>query len=319
MTAGTQEKIDLRETSMSRQSFTIGSRESSLAVIQSEIVRSWLRETYPEMAVDLVTMKTTGDRILDRKLEDIGGKGLFVKELDLALREGRSDLSVHSLKDLPMEVPEDLPVIGYSKREDPRDVLVLPQGKGGEAPDLEIDGSKPIGTSSKRRILQLKDFFPKARFESVRGNVLTRLRKLDEGQYSAIILAAAGLKRLGLEGRISRYFEPDEIIPSAGQGILALQGRAGESYEELTPFCDGEAALAAAAERAFVRALGGGCTSPIAAHAVITGEGLMIRGFYYDEERKIAYRKCLTKEAASPAEAAEAGESLAKAILSATC
>ena len=172
----------------------IGSRESLLAVRQSELVLDYLREHFPQMQIELVTMKTTGDKILHKRLDEIGGKGLFVKELDQALRDGRTDLSVHSLKDLPAEIPEDLPVIGFSGREDPRDVLVLPEGI---ADISEMDFSKPIGTSSRRRTLQAQELFPQARFESVRGNVLTRLRKLDEGQYSAIILAAAGLRRLG--------------------------------------------------------------------------------------------------------------------------
>ena len=179
----------------------IGSRESRLAVIQSELVAAYLRERGCE--APLVTMKTTGDKILDRSLDQIGGKGLFVKELDRALRDGRSDLSVHSCKDLPMEVPEDLPLIGFSQREDPRDVLVLPAGT------TVWDRSKPVGCSSRRRMLQLRDLCPEVTFRGVRGNVLTRLDKLDRGEYGALILAAAGLKRLGLEGRISRYFAPD--------------------------------------------------------------------------------------------------------------
>ena len=197
----------------------IGSRESKLAVIQSEIVQRHLQEKYPEGEITLITMKTTGDKILDRTLDKIGGKGLFVKELDLALMEKRTDLSVHSLKDMPMKVPEELPILAFSRREDPRDVLVLPKGK------TEIDFSKPIGCSSMRRILQFQKLYPQAVFKPIRGNVQTRLRKLDDGEYSATLLAAAGLKRLGLENRISRYFEPEEMIPAAGQGVLAVHGR----------------------------------------------------------------------------------------------
>ena len=140
-----------------------------------------------------------------------------MKELDRALLEKRSDLSVHSLKDMPMETPEELPIVAFSRREDPRDVLVLPEGKDA------IDFSKPLGCSSQRRILQLKELFPQAEYKSIRGNVITRLRKLDEGEYGGLILAAAGLKRLGLSHRISRYFEPEEMIPAAGKGILAVR------------------------------------------------------------------------------------------------
>ena len=177
-----------------------------------------------------------------------------------------------------MEVPEDLPVLGYSRREDPRDVLVLPEGCS------QWDKTKPVGCSSRRRILQLSQREPEATFAMVRGNVLTRLRKLDEGQYGALILAAAGLKRLGLEHRISRYFSTAEMIPAAGQGILAVQGRAGEDYSYLDGFFDPEAAWCAQAERAFVRTLDGGCSSPIAAFAQVEAGTLRLRGLHYREE-----------------------------------
>ncbi len=255
----------------------IGSRESRLAVIQSEMVMEYLKKECPDREISLLTMKTTGDKILDRTLDKIGGKGLFVKELDKALLERKSDLSVHSLKDVPMEVPEELPLVAFSKREDPRDVLVLPRGS------REIDFTKPIGCSSLRRILQLKELYPQAEFKSVRGNVQTRLNKLDSGEYSALILAAAGLKRLGLEERISRYFEPKEMIPAAGQGILAVQGRQGEDYSYLKHFADRDGTKAALAERAFVRYLDGGCSSPVAAHAIIHGDNIYLMGLYYQE------------------------------------
>ena len=269
---------------MNEKKIIIGSRESRLAVIQSEMVKAYIEEHNKDCCVELLTMKTTGDKILDRTLDKVGGKGLFVKELDRALEEGRSMLSVHSLKDMPMEVPEHLPLIAFSKREDPRDVLVLPEGAE------ELDETKPIGCSSLRRILQLKELYPHMIFESVRGNVQTRLKKLDEGQYSALILAAAGLKRLGLEYRISRYFEPEEVLPAAGQGILAVQGRKGEDYSYLEGYNDEDSACAAAAERAFVRYLNGGCSSPVAAYARVQGEKILLTGLYYEEETG-AYRK----------------------------
>lgn len=256
----------------------LGTRESKLAMVQTRQVQSYLEQNCPQTAVDIVAMKTTGDRILDRTLDQVGGKGLFVKELDLALREKRSDLSVHSLKDVPMEVPHDLPLIGFSRREDPRDVLVLPQGA------KKPDRTKPLGCSSRRRILQLAHIFPNTNIKSIRGNVLTRLEKLDRGEYGGLILAAAGLKRLGLQDRITRYFTVEEMIPAAGQGILALQGRQGEDYSCLEGFCDKESFYAAVCERAFVRTLGGGCTAPIAAHAQIQGTQITLMGFYYDEE-----------------------------------
>ncbi|MGN0267166.1 MAG: hydroxymethylbilane synthase [Lachnospiraceae bacterium] len=255
----------------------IGSRESKLAVVQSEMVRDYINSHNEGIQAELVTMKTTGDIILDRSLDKVGGKGLFVKELDKALMDGRTCLSVHSLKDMPMEVSDELPLIAFSKREDPRDVLVLPEGK------TEIDFSLPIGCSSLRRMLQFKKLYPQAVFESVRGNVITRLNKLDSGKYSALILAAAGVKRLGLENRISRYFDPSEMIPAAGQGILAVQGRAGTDYSFLAGYNDPEGEMAALAERAFVTELDGGCTSPVAAHAQIRDGEIHLTGLYYEE------------------------------------
>ncbi len=262
----------------------IGTRESLLALIQSEIIKEYIETQRQDAEVTLLKMKTTGDKILDRTLDKVGGKGLFVKELDRALLEKRSDLSVHSLKDLPMEVSEELPVLAYSKREDPRDVLVLPKGAS------ELDFSKAIGSSSKRRVLQLKKLYPEAEFASVRGNIQTRLKKLDSGEYSGLILAAAGLKRLGLESRISRYFEPEEVIPSAGQGILAVQGRAGEDYEYLNGYSDEGSTYAAICERAFVRELDGGCSSPIAAFARIQDGQISLTGLYCEEDSDI-FRK----------------------------
>ena len=256
----------------------IGSRESKLAVLQSQMVRDYIVCKHPETDVEILTMKTTGDKILDRTLDKIGGKGLFVKELDRALLEGRSQLSVHSMKDMPMEISEELPILAFSRREDARDVLVLPEGC------YTLDPSKPIGCSSLRRKLQLKEIYPDMNVKSIRGNLQTRLRKLDEGQYSALILAAAGLKRLGLESRINRYFTADEIIPAAGQGILAVQGRKGEAYDFLEGYCDKDAWTAGSAERAFVKLLDGGCSSPVAAHAEILGDEIYLRGLYYNEK-----------------------------------
>lgn len=283
----------------------IGSRESKLAVVQSEMVKKAIEDSHEDIEVEIYTLKTTGDKILDRTLDKIGGKGLFVKELDKALLDRKTDISVHSLKDMPMEVPKELPLLAFSKREDPRDVLVLPQGVH------TLDKTKPIGCSSLRRILQLKELYPDMECKSVRGNVLTRLKKLDSGEYSALILAAAGLKRLGLEARISRYFQPEEMIPAAGQGILAVQGRAGEPADYLKEFSNLEGFYAAAAERAFVRYLDGGCSSPVAAHAVVREKEIILRGLYYDEETG-KYEKGMI---AGPAEEAETlGVSLAQRL-----
>lgn len=256
----------------------VGSRDSKLAVIQSEMVIDAIRAFDPKLEVELVTMKTTGDMILDKTLDKIGGKGLFVKELDKALMDGRADLTVHSLKDMPMEVSEDLPLLAFSKREDPRDALVLRAGLP-ELPERPV-----IGSSSLRRKLQLEKLFPDAEIRPIRGNLQTRLRKLDSGDFDAIVLACAGIKRLGLAGRISRVFSPQEILPAACQGILAVQGRAGYETPFLADFADPEARLIALAERSFVRTLDGGCSAPTAAYGEIEGDEIHITGFYVDEE-----------------------------------
>ena len=256
----------------------IGSRESALAVIQSEMVIDAIKEYDPSMEVELVTMKTKGDRILDRNLDKIGGKGLFIKELEIALINEEVDLTVHSLKDMPMEVQDELPILAMSSREDPRDALILPEGAD------DIDFTKPIGCSSNRRILQLKLMFPQARFEPIRGNVQTRLRKLDSGDFGATVLAVAGLKRAGLESRISRIFEPEEMLPAACQGVLAVQGRKGYDVSFLKDFIDEKATAQALCERSFVRALDGGCTSPVAAFAEIIGDRIRLTGLNIDGE-----------------------------------
>ena len=202
-----------------------------------------------------------------------------------------------------MEVPEELPVIAFSKREDPRDVLVLPEGAE------EIDFSKPIGSSSFRRRIQIEKLYPQAKVESVRGNVQTRLRKLDEGQYGALVLAAAGLIRLGLEDRIYKYFEPEEVLPAAGQGVLAVQGKAGEDYSWADGYNDVDTEREALAERAFVRWLDGGCTSPIAAFAQCGEDEITIEGLYYDDATGRWHREAITGD---PEKAEELGIELAK-------
>ncbi|KGF08911.1 porphobilinogen deaminase [Clostridiales bacterium S5-A14a] len=268
---------------------TVGSRESKLAVIQSNIVIDSLRESHPEIDVELLTMKTTGDKILDKTLDKIGGKGLFVKELDKALVDGRADLTVHSLKDMPMQVSEELPLVAFSKREDPRDVLVLPIGKD------KLDKSKPIGSSSKRRQLHLKKLYPDMEVKPIRGNLQTRLKKLDEGEFSAIVLAYAGLKRLGLEDRVSRVFSPSEMVPAACQGILAVQARKDFDESLLRDFNDEETKTIAMAERSFVTELDGGCSSPVAAFAEIQDGNITLTGFYVDE-----FENQLTKTVTGP-------------------
>lgn len=261
----------------------VGSRESRLAVIQSEMVIEAIHKRNPQIQVELVTMKTTGDKILDRTLDKIGGKGLFVKELDAALLDGRVDITVHSSKDLPMQIDPRLPLVAFSKRADPRDVLVLPEGQ------TQLDFSKPIGCSSLRRQLQLRRLFPEARIAPIRGNVLTRLSKLDRGEYSALVLAEAGLTRLGLERRITRHFSVDEILPAAGQAILAVQAREGVDVSCLCEFADADSRDCLMAERAFVRTLDGGCSSPVAAYATISEDTIFLKGMYVTENQELCF------------------------------
>lgn len=258
----------------SGRKIVVGSRDSALAMAQTRQIQEYIGANCPEISAEILRMKTTGDRILGRGLQEIGGKGLFVKELDQALLEGRTQLSVHSLKDMPMETDRRLPILGFSRREDARDVLVLPKGR------KTLEEGLPVGTSSLRRELQFKKLYPGVEVEMIRGNLESRLRKLDEGRYGGLILAAAGLKRLGLTHRISRYFSWEEMLPAAGQGILAVQGLAGVDYGFLGGFFDERARDAAIAERSFVRELDGGCSSPVAAYGVCEGDELLLRGLY---------------------------------------
>lgn len=289
----------------------IGSRESALAVAQTRLVMEQLQQLYPERKLELVTFRTMGDKILSKPLTEIGGKGLFVRELDEALMEGRIDLAVHSLKDVPMEENPKLPLLAFPKRGDARDVLVFSK-KAAQKAEQEL--GLCVGTSSQRRSLQIQKTHPKAQIRSVRGNIQTRLRKLDEGEFDVLILAAAGLLRCGFADRISRYLEPEEMLPAAGQGILAVQGRADFPRGLLEALNDENTMLAARAERAFVRELGGGCTSPVAAYAVIEGEELYLRGLYVPEENEETKEPSFWVEEmrASRWEAEQAGVLLAK-------
>ena len=273
---------------MNQSLIRIGSRDSQLAIKQAQIVMDLIHQVQPEARLQLVTMKTTGDRILDRRLDQIGGKGLFVKELDQALRERRIDLSVHSLKDMPMEVPEELPLVAFTRREDPRDILIFRNGIGEE----QLQKGGVIGSSSQRRILQLKQLYPRCKFQSIRGNVQTRLRKLAEEEYSATALALAGVRRLDMEAIVGRYFSTGEIIPAAGQGIIAVQGRRGELIDLMQQINCGESELAARCERSFVRALNGGCSAPIAAYAEIKGKQLVLNGMYASVEDDFIWKGC---------------------------
>lgn len=285
-----------------------GSRKSALAVAQTRILMDAVAAAHPELEVELVTMTTTGDvnmKPFSEASDKFGIKGLFTQELEEALKSGEIDVAVHSLKDVPMYANEELPIVAYSARGDARDALVLPDGV------KEIDENLPLGCSSARRRIQLAKLFPQLRVEPVRGNVNTRLRKLDEGQFSALVLAAVGLQRVGLGERISRYFTADEMIPAPGQGILACQGRAGESYEYLDAVRCEAAACCARAERGFSAELGGGCTAPVGAYAEIIDGELALHGFYADEAEGI-YRE--GRACGRPEDAEELARGLARRL-----
>ena len=250
---------------------TIATRESRLALWQAEHVKALLESRGHR--VTLLGMTTRGDQILDRTLSKVGGKGLFVKELEIALQEGRADLAVHSLKDVPMELPEGFELACIMEREDPRDAFVSPRYASLD----EVPQGGVIGTSSLRRTVLLRAARPDLRIEPLRGNLDTRLRKLDEGVYDGIVLAAAGLKRLGLRERIRHIFAPDAMLPAAGQGALGIEIRAGRPELEaaLAPLVDQATWLRVAAERAVSRAMGGSCSMPLAAHAVLRDDGVL--------------------------------------------
>lgn len=251
----------------------IATRESRLALWQAHHVRDRLRELYPHCAVELLGMTTTGDQILDRSLNEIGGKGLFTKELEVALADGRADLAVHSLKDVPMELPEGFELAAVMRREDPRDAFVSPRFAGLDA----LPQGARVGTSSLRRAAQLTERRPDLQILPLRGNLDTRLRKLDQGEYDAIVLAAAGLKRLGLAERIREVLPPTASLPAPGQGALGIEILSGrpELRRWLAPLVDRRTWLEVTAERSVSRALGGSCRIPLAAYAVVQPDGLL--------------------------------------------
>lgn len=261
-------------------SIIIATRESPLALWQAEHVQALLRERYPEKDVKLLGMTTKGDQILDKTLSKIGGKGLFVKELEVAMQEGSAHLAVHSLKDVPMELPEGFVLAAVSSREDPRDAFVSPRYETLES----MPAGSVVGTASLRRELMLRSKFPHLVVKPVRGNVGTRLRKLDSGEYDALIMASAGLKRLGLEERIREIISDEISLPSPGQGALGLECLADdEKTREAVAFINDEQTRSCClAERAVSRALGGSCQVPLAAYATIADSTMRLRALIGD-------------------------------------
>ena len=288
---------------------TIATRESRLALWQAEHVKALLQARGHR--VTLLGMTTLGDQILDRSLSKVGGKGLFVKELEVALEEGRADIAVHSLKDVPMELPAGFELACVMEREDPCDAWVSPQYA--TLDDLPADAV--VGTSSLRRTVLLRALRPDLRIEPLRGNLDTRLRKLDEGQFAGIVLAAAGLKRLGLGGRIRHIFEPEDMLPAAGQGALGIEIRAGRTdlRDALEPLAHRDTWRAVAAERAVSRAMGGSCSMPLAAYAVLVGPSVHLRAAWGDPQGGATLVRAQgSTQAADLAGAAALGEEVAR-------
>jgi len=292
----------------------IATRESALATWQAQHIRARLNELYPTCEVVLLGLTTQGDRVLEQSLAEIGGKGLFIKELEQAMADGRADLAVHSLKDVPMDMPEAFTLAAITEREDPRDAFV-----SNRYLDLEgLPGGAKIGTSSLRREAQLRERDPLLRIEPLRGNVNTRLRKLDEGQYDAIILAAAGLKRLGFGARIASLLDPEDSLPAVGQGALALECRSDRDdvIAALAPLAHKATTLTTTAERAFSRALSGSFHTPLAAHGVFLLNELWLRGLLASRDGREVMRGERRAPIAQPQAAADLGEDLAEEFLS---
>lgn len=291
----------------------IATRESRLALWQAHHVRDLLVRRFGD-PVELLGMTTRGDQILDRTLSKVGGKGLFVKELETALEEGRAHLAVHSLKDVPMDLPAGFELAAVLEREDPRDAFVSPRFASLD----ELPQGARVGTSSLRRVVQLGALRPDLVIEPLRGNLDTRLRKLDEGHYDAIVLAAAGLKRLGLEARIRARFEPERMLPCAGQGALGIEVRSDQTAlrERLATLIDRPTWLAVQAERAVSRALGGSCSVPLAAHARWQGDTLVLDAALGHAQQPLAPLLRSRSEAAvrDDAQARALGEQAAAAL-----
>jgi hydroxymethylbilane synthase len=292
---------------------TIATRQSALAMWQAEHVRTRLCALYPHMTVELLGLTTQGDRLVDRPLAAIGGKGLFIKELETAMQDGRAELAVHSLKDVPMDIPEGFVLGAITAREDPRDAFVSER----YASLADLPAGAVVGTSSLRREAQLRERYPGLTVQSLRGNVNTRVRKLDEGQYDAVVLAAAGLKRLGLGMRIRALLEPDDSLPAPGQGALAIECRTERTdiIAALAPLADRGTTLAVTAERAFSRGLSGSCQTPLAAYAEWEEGRLWLRGLIASRDGRDVIRGEMEADVVELEDADELGRALADDFL----
>ncbi len=288
----------------------IATRSSQLALWQAEHVAARLEALHPQLKVSLLEMKTRGDKFLDAPLAKVGGKGLFVKELETGLLDGRADLAVHSLKDVPAELPAGLELALVMEREDPRDAFVSNKYENLAA----MPPGARLGTSSLRRQMQLRARYPGLDIDWLRGNVNTRLAKLDAGEFDAIILAAAGLKRLGFGERIRAAIEPEECLPAIGQGVLGIEIRSDDTATRdlIAPLAHAETTLRVAAERAFNQTLAGSCQVPIAGFALLDGDELYLRGLVGEPDGSEILH---AERRGSSTHARELGEELAGELL----
>lgn len=290
----------------------IATRESRLAMTQTEMVRDALRGRHPGLEVEIVGMTTKGDRVLDRPLAQVGGKGLFVKELEVAMEEGRADIAVHSLKDVPMDLPPQFALVTFGERELPFDAFVSNQHASLEA----IPAGGVVGTSSLRRECQLRRAYPSLHFRALRGNVNTRLAKLDAGDYDAIILASAGLRRLGFEGRIRATLPESLAVPAIGQGILGIEFRRerADLAALFAPFEHPATACAARAERSLGRVVQGSCDVPVGAYARVADGQVTLEGFVGLPDGSRLVRE---RASGAAADAESVGRALGERILAA--
>ena len=291
----------------------IATRQSALALWQAQHVRDRLAALHPSCRIELLGLTTQGDRRVDLPLADIGGKGLFIKELEHAMAEGRADLAAHSLKDVPMDVPPGFTLAAIMAREDPRDAFVSNAHRSiGELPP----GSS-VGTSSLRREAQVRERYPHLDVQPLRGNVNTRLHRLDQGNHAAIILAAAGLKRLGFADRIASILDPEDSLPAVGQGAIALECRSDrpDVIAALASLADEATTLATAAERAFGKKLAGSCRTPLAAYAVSRGRELWLRGLVASRDGRAVLRGERAAQVATVQDAESLGESLGAELI----
>jgi hydroxymethylbilane synthase len=295
---------------MSTSQLRIATRKSPLALWQAEHVRARLQQLHPGLQVELLTMSTQGDRVLDSPLAKIGGKGLFVKELEQGMLAGQADIAVHSMKDVPAELPHGLEIGAILEREDPRDAFV----SNHFAALAELPQGARVGTSSLRRQCQLRNVRPDLEILDLRGNVNTRLAKLDAGDYDAIVLASAGLKRLGMAERITRALEPEDMLPAIAQGVIGIECRSDDATVRalIEPLNHAETGLRTRAERAMNARLAGGCQAPVAGFSVINGDRITLRGLVGWPNGSSIIRGEISGPAA---EAAVLGEQLAQELL----